>query len=204
MMNATVGRTAFQSGVTLVAAGIVSLCASCTEDIYRNLTSPLGEGQVGSRGNVTVTFVNNTAFRAIFTVATFNHFDQTSTPNEPLQFADGTDGTNELVGNTAFGPFTFQCDRALSIGGIQMLERLTDTTDDLSTLNEDALATGVGFSAAAVGDALATLPTEGTAQPLDVLQGAEFQCESLIIITFEQDPNAPGGFRIDHEVILPP
>jgi hypothetical protein len=195
---------AVASGATFVAAGVAVLCVSCTEDLYRNLTSPLGEGQVGSRGSVSATFVNNTPFRAIFTVATFNHFDQNSIPSTPEQFADGSDGTNQLEGNSAVGPFTFQCDRALSIGGIQMLERLTDSTDDLSTLNEDALATGVGFSAAAVGDNLATLPTEGTAEPLDVWQGAEFQCESLIVITFEQDPNAPGGFRIDHEVILPP
>jgi len=190
---------------TLAIACVATACASCTEDVYLNLTSPLGDGdQVGSRSDFSATFVNNTPYRAIFTVAAFNHFNQQAVPNDVQQFADGQDDTAVLEGNTAAGPFTFQCNRALSIGGIQMLERLVDSAVDPSQLNQDALMTGVGFSAAALGDPLATLPTEGTADPLDIWQGSAFQCESLIVVTFEQDPNAPGGFRIDYDVILPP
>lgn len=191
-------------GASAAVVCVATLSLSCTEAVYRNLTAPLGDGPVGSRGNITATFVNNTPYRAIFTVATFNHFDQNSIPHNPQQFANGQNGTQDLEGNTAVGPITFQCDRALSIGGIQMLERLTDSTEDLTTLNEDALMPGAGFSAAAVGDALGTLPTEGTAEPVDILQGAEFQCESLIVVTFSEDANAPGGFSISYDVILPP
>lgn len=190
------------SALAALGLAVAGLVVACTEEVYLNMTTALGTGQVNSRGNITVSFINNTPFRAIFTVATFNFYDQFSVPAGVIQFADGQDGTRLLEGNSAEGPDAFRCDRVLSIGGARMIQRLRDTGVD-EGLNEDALRPGVGFSAAAIGDPLGTLPTEGTAEPLDILQGAEFPCEARIVITFEQDADAPGGFRIDHEVILP-
>lgn len=177
--------------------------AGCTEAAFLNLTSPLGEGTVGSRGSIQVTFVNNTPYRALFYAATFNAVDQTSVPHNPVPFGDGTQNDQDLEGNTVLGPFTFQCDRVMSLGGIQMLERLTDTSDP-NDLIPNLTRTGIGFSGAAAGDPLATLPTEGTAEPLDILQGYSFPCEALITVTFEEDADAPGGFVATYEVILPP
>jgi len=182
---------------------LLALTVSCTEEAFLNLTTALGTGQVNSRGVVTVQFVNNTPFRAIFTVATFSFLDQFAAPNDVVQFADGQDDTRLLEGNSVEGPDTFTCDRVLSIGGARMIHQIRATDSD-EGLDEDALRPGVGFSNAVIGDPLATLPTEGTAEPLDILQGAEFPCEAQIIITFEQDSASPGGFRIDRQVILPP
>ena len=77
----------------------------------------------------------------------------------------------------------------------------------INITDERALVTGVNFSSAPAGDPLAAEPTEGTAEPKDVLNGVDFTCirtdirqttgTGLLIFTFEQDASAPGGFRID-------
>lgn len=59
----------------------------------------------------------------------------------------------------------------------------------------------VNFSAAAAGTSAENLPTAGTAEGREVRLGVDYSCGDLAIFTFEQDPNAPGGFRIDYNLI---
>ena len=38
--------------------------------------------------------------------------------------------------------------------------------------------------------------------PQSALLGVDFRCEAVVFFTFEQDATAPGGFRIDVDVVL--
>jgi len=58
-------------------------------------------------------------------------------------------------------------------------------------------STGSNFSGAPLGDPLEAAATEGTSQGLTLQAGVDFNCEGLVLLTFEQDATAPGGFRID-------
>jgi hypothetical protein len=84
-------------------------------------------------------------------------------------------------------------------------------------INETALFDGIGFSDKPLNDPDAGVPTF-TIPGVTVLQGFEFACgrtpdanspfgataeESLVVFTFNEDPNAPNGVRVDVQVILP-
>jgi len=188
--------------VFLAAAGVLlTLPIGCSDFALSALTAPLGTGAPGSRGNVSMTIFNRTPYRAIFTVAFYNTFDQNTQPVF-FQFADGTQGTVALEGNSVIGPQDFQCDRVLGIGSPQLLQAIRKM--DPPVLHEAAMIEGVGFSAAPVDDPLGLLPTEGTAEGVNIFQGAEFPCEAQLWLFLEVDDTASGGFRIAFEVVTPP
>lgn len=174
---------------------------ACTEFAFRNLTAPLGTDTIASRGNISVSVFNRTPFRAIFTLGMYNSWDQDTVP-EFFQFADGTEGSTVLEGNTTVGPQDFECNRTFGVGSFQLIQAIRAA--DPATFNEDAGKEGVAFSAAPIDDPLGVLPTEGTAQGINIFQGAEFPCEAELWIFLEQDDSAPGGFRVTFEVVTPP
>ena len=174
---------------------------ACTEFAYRNLTAPLGTGTVGSRGNVSVTVFNRTPYRAIFTTGMYNSWDQDTVPVF-FQFADGTEGSTVLEGNTTVGPQNFECNRTYGVGSFQLIEAILHANPP--QFNQAAGEEGVAFSSAPLDDPLGVLPTEGTAQGINIFQGAEFPCEAELWIFLEQDDSAPGGFRVTFEVVTPP
>lgn len=186
--------------VLLAAAGLLSL--SCTPFTFRALTAPLGDDTIASRDDLRLTIFNRTPFRAIFTIGMFNTFDQTSQP-QFVQFADGQNGTLLMPADSTQGPLLLVCDRTLGIGSTELLRQTTEF-NRLENLNQPALIEGVAFSAANLDDPLGLLPTEGTAAGINIFQGAEFPCEAELLIFFEQDPSAPGGFRIAFQAITPP
>jgi len=67
----------------------------------------------------------------------------------------------------------------------------------------DEFQAGIAFSDRPLDDPDAGISTAGWAPGLVTLQGAEYQCDSLVTYTFEVDPSQPGGIRTDVQVILP-
>jgi hypothetical protein len=188
--------------VALLAAAFTLGCAAaCTEEAFLNLTTPLGSGAIGVRDTVNVTVFNRTPYRAIFTFGFYNEVDQNSVPVF-RQVADGTDGSGVLEGNSQLATQTFNCDRTLAIGSPEFITIIRRQDLDEGA-NENALNPGVGFSSAPIGDPLGTLPTEGSADGLNILQGAEFPCDSEVLIFLEEDPSTASGFRIAFEVVSP-
>jgi hypothetical protein len=174
---------------------------ACTPAAFFNNTISLGGDVPGRRGNVNVAFINNTPFRAIFTFGTYD-------PQNPLfvpqfdQFTAGPNAADRLEGNTDSQVFTFQCGRAMSIGGDELIQRIRE--EGLGTdADQAALEPGITFSDRPLDDPDADQPTAGRAVGVVTLQGYEYRCESLLVYTFELDPTQPGGFRIDLNVILP-
>jgi hypothetical protein len=134
-------------------------------------------------------------------MAFYNIYDQNTQPAF-FQFADGTKRSVVLEGNSFIGPQDFQCDRTLGIGSPQLLQAIRKMHPP--ELHEAAMIEGVGFSSAPLDDPLGVLPTEGTAEGVNIFQGAEFPCESQLWVFLEVDDAAPGGFRIAFEVVTPP
>ncbi len=179
----------------VLAAGI----AGCTEEAFLNLTTPLGSGAIGVRDTTNVTVFNRTPYRAIFTFGFYNQTDQNSVPVF-VTVADGTDGSLVLEGNSQLATQTFNCDRTLAIGSPEFIVKIF--SEDLDEgANQNALNPGVGFSSAPIGDPLGTLPTEGSAEGINILQGAEFPCDSEVLIFLEEDASTASGFRIAFQVV---
>jgi len=175
--------------------------AVCVGGIPNN-TSSLGGDVPGRRGNIRVTFINNTDFRAIFTYGTY---DPSFEDFQPLfgQFSVDPDPANRLEGNSESNVITFnQCGRVFSLGGAQLIDRIREA--GLATgLSEEALQPGIAFSDKPLDDPEAGQATAGRAPEVVTFQGTEYQCESLLIYTLEADPTQPSGFRVDLEVVPP-
>ena len=187
-------------GLAIAGLAVLAFTTSCTEEAFHNATSPLGTGTINSRDDVRLFFFNRTPYRAIFTFGLFNLMDQNTVPNFN-QVSDGENGRGVLEGDAQAGPITFTCDRTLGIASAQLIQAVRDL--DAQDLDEDALFPFVGFSSAPLDDPLGTLPTVGTAEGMNILQGADFPCDADLLIVFEEDPSSAGGFRIAFEVVPP-
>ena len=191
-MVPTVRRMWCGSVVVLTLAG----CGGCNPDPLLHQTASFGGDTAGQRGTADVLFINNTPNRAIFTFGAYDDMNQDTQP-ELLSF--GPNGTRDLEGNASSARLSVTCARVFSIGGDTM-RRLAEENLDPSAILEEALVPGVFFSSAAIGEANEALPTEGTADPLDLWLGADFPCGSLIVFRFEVNDVGDKPFRIDYEV----
>jgi hypothetical protein len=134
------------------------------------------------------------------------------------QFTIDPDPDRRLERNSASGPVTFICGRALAVGDSRLVELIErneyEITSSGADIDLDALKpvldpetdefqAGIAFSDRPLDDPDAGISTAGWAPGLVTLQGAEYQCDSLVTYTFEVDPSQPGGIRTDVQVILP-
>jgi len=168
------------------------LAGGCTSDLLYNITEE-------RTGNIEVVFINNTPYRASFTCGTFDSLDR----NPPGQVALLQ---QRIEAFTTTAPNVLACRRNFAIATPELLNRiiLTDA-DQGSGFDADVFDATVDFSSAPADSDSAAAPTPpqgGTAAPREFLLGVDYSCADRLIITFQEDANAPGGFRIDYSVIL--
>ncbi|MFQ5501924.1 MAG: hypothetical protein ACE5EQ_06435 [Phycisphaerae bacterium] len=189
---------------------LVGPIASCTTGVPATLTAATSDfgagGQLVPRA-IQVAFINNTNFRAIFSFGSYNPLNQDTLPTNSQQL--------RLEGNTASPQIAQPCRRVFSVGGDELIRLIKENERDpaINVTDPRALVRGVNFSAAPLGDPLEAEPTEGTALGMVRNVGIDFTCDrsdirdvtgsGLLIFTFEQDPAAPGGFRIDYQFVMP-
>lgn len=192
------------------AAGMAASDSCSTTQLY-NLQSPIdnftGPTGIPTPRQIQVGFINNTPFRAIFT---FGGYEPLNQDTIPAGF-----GQLRVEGNTSSASQIQPCRKIFSVGGQELIKLINDNKDSplINITDQQALVVGVNFSSAPAGDPLAAEPTEGTAQPLEVLNGSDFTCvridpqqltgTGVLLFTFEQDASAPGGFRIDFSFVAP-
>jgi hypothetical protein len=179
----------------MAAGGMLLLLGACAT--YYNMTTTLGGSMPGQRSGINVMFINNTPYRAIFTFGTYDAQNIPSIdPDDNLaftpqfdQFFASDDASERLEGNTSSAVFTFTCGRALSVGGHQIIQiiQIMEDEDLTGDLDESALTPGIGFSADPLDSDDADQPTAGTGDETVTLQGAEYQCDSLLVYTFSID-----------------
>ena len=179
-----------------VAVGFLALVSAaltagsgCSPTFLQNLTAPLNS-------NVSLTFVNDTEFRASFTYGIYNDLERD--PPGAVNFVQ-----NRLEAGMSTAPNSVACARNVSIGTAKLLQRVLDTDGDLNVPNfdEDAFSITVNFSDTPADSDLAAAATVGTAAGMDKLVGVDFSCGDELIFTFRRDPDAEGGFRIDFVLI---
>lgn len=143
-------------------------------------------------GNINVQIVNNTPYRASFTFGTYNDLDRNGPgPVDVRQRRLEAHGVTEVI--------DVFCRRELAIGTQALVDRILATdSDETEDFDRDAFSDRVNFSSAPADDPAAALPTVGTANGVLTRLGVDFACNDTIIFTLQEDPNAPGGFRIDY------
>jgi hypothetical protein len=175
---------------TLAAVALANLWSlpGCTGMIWENQTKERS-------GNLSFSFVNTTSADAGFTFATWDEWDH----------SPGIIDINQLTvpALTTSTVQTLPCARNAAIGTQKMVTRVLETKTDVSdTFNPDLFDSVVRFTATNAGTDAGSLPTAGSADGVGLLLGVDYSCNDQIVFTFVEDPDAPGGFRVDFEVIL--
>jgi len=161
-------------------------------------TASLGGDTAGTRGSVRVLFINNTPFRALLTAGIYDPADQHTEPDFVQFSADPTIGT--LAGDSQSRILTLDCGRRFAVGSPGLLAAIERNLPDADP-DADALLNGVGFSAADADDDDAGRPTEGSAPTVEFTIGADFTCNSLLIVRLEIDDSGPAPFAVDFSYI---
>lgn len=175
-------------GLALVLAVLLAGQGGCIPSIFLNQTKQ-------RTGNITIQFVNNTPYTAVFSYGTYDAWDNTPglATLEQLRLAPNTSST----------PTTVTCRRNAAVGTQDFVNRITLLgTDTFASFDPDAFSTVVQFSAAPTGSSAAGLPTAGTAVGQNRLLGVDYSCGDQLVFKFFVDPDATGGFRIDFDDIL--
>ncbi|GEM_PF-1181177 len=168
-------------------------------NVWLNNVASLGGFSPGARGTVNVGFINNTPFFAVFTYGIYDPLNHARTPEYDQYFADADHTTQRLERNSTSTLVTFETARVLSLGGYDMLNRLSE----LGASPDEDLGTGITFTD--------KLTTDSTAQKVvlnnfgnQTLElGTHFTSGSTVVYTFEVDNTVTGGIRVDYQVILP-
>ncbi|QOJ13408.1 MAG: hypothetical protein HRU75_01600 [Planctomycetia bacterium] len=172
----------------VAAAAMLSLC-SCTAGFLSYITEE-------RQGNVFVIFVNNAPARAAFTFGSYDSLDRNPPGAVALQQL-------RIEANSSAAQVTLPCRRDIAVATAALIKRAIDTDADRNLTNfiADAFGETVHFSTAPANSDASSLPTAGEANGRNMRLGVDFTCGDTLIFTFEEDPDAPGGFRIDFEVI---
>ena len=175
---------------------MVSLGAAGCGEAWVNLTASLGGNTAGGRGSVGVILLNNTPHRAVLTLGSY---DQTGDDVAPDFQQYELAGTRVLDADSNGGLLTFDCARVFSIGGPRLLA-LIDSTNP-ADVAQDALIEGVEFFAVDAANPDSVPVSQGVAAPFEVLLGADFPCNALLIFKLEVNDAGPEPFRVDFELI---
>jgi hypothetical protein len=174
--------------LAVVSVVLTSFAASgCGGTLFINQTQDVD-------GNLNIQFVNNTTARAIFTFGTFDDLDRSP---GPVQFSQ-----LRVEAGTSTNVTSLTCARDMAVATQKLADRIIDTnSDEQDNFDPDAFDTVVRFSSAPLGSSAEDLPTAGTAEGVRLLLGVHYTCNDAVIVTFNEDPNAPGGFAIAVQVI---
>lgn len=173
----------------LLATGALGLaCTGCPIDLIMNQTEERS-------GDITVVFINQTRYRAAFSYGTYDSLDRN--PPGAVVFRQ-----LRLEAQTTAAPVTLACRRDFAIGTQEFYDRAVATRAvDVATFDPDAFDVVVHFSDAPADSDLAAAPTVGTSSGLRKLLGVNYRCGDQLLITFVEDPDATGGFRIEYGLV---
>lgn len=177
-----------------------------------NNTASLGGDTVGGRANLQVAVINNTPWRAIFTIGTYDPLYQPFAPRFRQFWNDPTTATNRLDAFTQSDTVTFnQCGRAVGVGNEELIDHILKNDTSAQQVTESSALRPLTNSVTGdpmagvlfVDETDATLAPRAWSRGIRTLQGSEYLCGSLLIYTFEPDESQPGGVRIDLQVVQP-
>lgn len=175
-------------GLIVLAATAIVISGGCPESVFQNLTKE-------RTGNISMQFINNTDYLAAFSYGSWDEWDHSP--------GDATLEQLLLSPNSVSTAATVPCRRNAAVGTQRFVNRVLATqADDTDDFIPEAFDVTVHFSSAPTGSDAEQLPTAGTAAGVEVWLGVDYSCGDQLVFTFWEDPDAPGGFRVDYEVIL--
>ena len=180
----------------LVAATLAAVMAGVFAGLGGCGTATLLNQTKERTGNVTMVFFNNTPYTASFSYGTWDEWDRSPGAVSLQQL--------RLAPNSSSSATSVTCRRNAAVATQAFYNRVIWTKTDQNTSNFDpeAFDVVIHFSAAPSGSDTQGLPTVGTAQGSEKLLGVDYSCADQLVFKFFQDPDAPGGFRVDFEDIL--
>lgn len=178
-------KIGFVAGLVMVFS---TLTVGCPGDFVAN--------QIEERsGRVSVIIINNTPYRASFTLGGYD-----ALVRNPPSAAELEQQRVEAMISTS--PISMDCVRNIAIGTEALVERVVETEGDQAAgFDDDAFSENVNFSSAPIDSASAALPTIGYAEGREARLGVDFGCGDQLIFTFEEDATVTGGFRIEYSVL---
>lgn len=176
------------AAVGLLAAMMVFTVGGCDGSFVGNLVEE-------RQGNVRVQFINNTPYRALLSVGSYDDLARFPVGEVTVQ-------QRRVEANTATTVISLACRRNIAVNTSKLIRRIRDT-DAVSAqnLDEDLLSDFIGFSAAPQGSSAESIPTAGTTPGVELLLGVDYTCEDLLILIFHVDPGTPSGFRVEFRLI---
>jgi hypothetical protein len=185
-MSRTSKSIGFVAGLLTVFA---ILTGGCPNDLLASLTEERS-------GEVSIIIINNTPYRASFTLGGYDALVR-NPPSEPeLE-------QRRVEAMTSTAPISMECVRSIAIGTRGLVERVLETDGNLAAdFDNDAFSEFVNFSSAPIDDEAAALPTEGRAEGREVRLGWHYGCGDQLIFIFEEDATTTGEFRFRIEYTL--
>jgi len=182
-------RVSIRRNLIAAAALSVTLLGGCAPTLIPHLIEERS-------GNVTVLIINNTSARAVMSLGSWDSLDRDPPAVITIQ-------QPRVESRMSSPPITLPCRRNIAIGTDELVQRARDTNVDANAgFNLEAFVPVVNFSNAPNGSTGQDLPSAGTAAGIEVRLGVDFTCGDQLIFTLEDDPNSPGGFRVDF-IVLP-
>ncbi|MCK4658041.1 MAG: hypothetical protein KAV82_00835 [Phycisphaerae bacterium] len=179
-------------------AAMLCVLTACNIDNLLHQTASFGGDTAGQRGQFRYLVINNTPYRAMFTIGAYDDLDQHTQPQFE-QFGNDPDG-RVLEGNSTTPTFTFNCARVFAIGTSELLAVIEGNVAD-DQVDPVAAVPGVYFTDGELGSEEGAEPARGGAPAFEARLGVDFVCENLLIIRLEIDDVGPDAFRIDFEVL---
>jgi len=178
-------RTGLTIGMLALLAGLMT---GCLGDLVANLVEE-------RTGEVTIIFINDTPYRAGFSFGSYDAFERSKTASITFE-------QQSVEPNTNTTPVSLPCRRNTAVGTEAFIERVLYTDTQLGTsYDPDIFGPLVNFSSAAPDSPAAGLPIEGTAVGIEVRLGVDYAWGDQLIFTFVEDAAAPGGFRIEYDLV---
>jgi len=184
------GRRSGLAGPTLAVGLAAGLAVwGCTNSsLYLNLTARRS-------GNVTFQFVNTTPYRALFTYGGYDDLNRAPGPVVLEQL--------RLEANTTSEATEVFCVRNLAVGTDGFINRAIETgAHNDPGFDAEAFSTQIGFSSFPAGSEGEGLADVGTAEGVGLLLGVDYTCGDRLIFTLSEDATAPGGFRVDFDLVM--
>lgn len=183
MQRGSFARISLTMSGALAAAALLTAPGCGSPDFFANNITL-------RTGSVNLQFINNTDFRAAFTFGVY----------DGLNLSPGAVSAQQtrVEPRTASDLEQLACRRVTVLGTRELIDRAVDADfEDGADFDRDAFVVVINFSDAPADDPAAAQPTVGFAAGKAVLLGVDYNCGDRLIFTFEQDPDAPGGFRVD-------
>lgn len=146
-------------------------------------------------GNVSILLSNNTTARAILSYGTYNAQDRELPRTVNLRQV-------RVEANSTAPAQTLPCARNIDFGSQTFVDWVLQTLEpEDAGFETEVLNAEIFFSDQPADAEGADSPTAGAAEPLRLKLGIDYGCGDQILVSFVADPDAPGGFRLDHVVI---